>query len=210
MSHWISNHSCWSGTRALHLAWPLFEVILLTTWRAQSLFGMSLRSTMSLVLGWHYISLQTPRDFQSIFLVFLITYLRRISIYSLPKLITKCMVVTPRSTMTASRCCWRHPRFKYRSWGRNIIFPLYLIHTSLLKWKRHWFLQCALAYATHISMLSIFSRGYSSRSLNLCTFRVHWPQTLLAFLRSVCRHNWEWKPLYSSEGTSQVALEIGH
>ncbi len=112
MSCWIPNHSYWCGTRALHLAWPFFEVVLLTTWHAQSLFRMSLRSTMSSVLGWHYISLQTPGDFQSIFLVFLITYLRRISKYFLPKLITKCMVVTQRSTATASRCCWRPPRFK--------------------------------------------------------------------------------------------------
>ena len=94
-------------------------------------------------------------DFQSIFPVFLITYLRWISVYSLPKLITKCMVVTLRATATASRCCWRPPRFKYRSWGRNIIFPLYLIHSPLLKQKRCWLLQCALAYATQVSMLLI-------------------------------------------------------
>ncbi len=74
---------------------------------------------------------------------------------SLPKLITKCMVVTPRSTETAPRCGWRPPRFKYRPWGRNIIFQLYLIHTSLLKQKRRWLLQCTLAYATHLSMLLI-------------------------------------------------------
>jgi hypothetical protein len=121
--------------------------------RVQSLYGMSLRSTMSLVSGWHFISLQTPGDFQSISLVFLITYHRQISVYSLPKLITKCMVVTPRSMATASRCCWRPLRFKYRSWGRNIIFQLYLIHMSLLKQRRYWLLQCALAYATHVSML---------------------------------------------------------
>ncbi len=95
----------WSGTRALLLAWLFFEVTLLTTWCAQSLYGMSLKSTMWLALGQHYISLLTPKDFQSIFLVFHTTHHRRMSVYSLITLITKCMVIIPRSMVTASRCC---------------------------------------------------------------------------------------------------------
>jgi hypothetical protein len=40
-------------------------------------------------------------------------------------------------------------------WEKHINFPLYLIHRSLLKRRRHWLLQCALAYATPNSMLWI-------------------------------------------------------
>ena len=67
--------------------------------------GMLLESTMSSVLERHFISFQIPRDVRSTYLVFLITYLKRMSVYSLPKHTIKCMVVILRSTAIASECC---------------------------------------------------------------------------------------------------------
>jgi hypothetical protein len=74
--------------------------------------------------------------------------------------------------------------------------------------RRHWLPQCALAYATPISMLLISVRQLSSRSLNMCT--LGGPVHNLCFQWSVCLHYQECKPICTSEGTSLLELDIGH
>ncbi len=130
-------------TRALHLALRLS----LNTWHTQSLYGMSLRLMISLVLGQHSTRLQTPRDFWFISLVFLFIYHRRMSIYSLPKH----TINDDGCSKVYSNCInmlLKNSKFKYRSWGRILIFPLYLTQTSLLQqedigfYNAHWLMPC--------------------------------------------------------------------
>ena len=152
MPCWIPNHSCWLKHR--HFIWlrSFLMRLSLNTWHAQSLYRMSLRLMISLVLGQHYTRLQTPRDFQFISLVFLFTYHRWMSVYSLPKH----TINDDGCSEVYSNCInmlLKTSKFKYRSWGRNLIFPLYLTQTSLLRQEdvgfhnAHWLmphpLQCS-------------------------------------------------------------------
>ncbi len=132
MPHWIPNHSCWLKHGHFIRLSSFLKRLSLNTWHAQSLYGMSLRLMISLVLGWHYTRLQTPRDFWFISLVFLFTYHIRMSIYSLPK-----HTINDEGCSEVYSNCINMllitSKFKYRLWGRNLIFPLYLTQMSLLQ-----------------------------------------------------------------------------
>jgi hypothetical protein len=147
MPHWIPNHSCWLKHRHFIRLSSFLKRLSLNTWHVQSL-----RSMISLVLGQHYTRLQTPRDFQFISLVFLFTYHRWMSVYSLPKH----TINDDGCSEVYSNCInmlLKTAKFKYRLWGRNLIFPLYLTQTSLLRQEdvgfhnAHWLmphpLQCS-------------------------------------------------------------------
>ncbi len=147
MPWWILNHSCW--LKHGHFIWLDFFLkrLSLNMWHAQSLYRTSLRSMISLVLGQHYTRLQTPRDFWFISLVFLLTYHRWMSIYSLPKHTINddgC----PEVYSNCINMLLKTSKFKYRSWGRDLIFPLYLTQTSLLGQEdvgfhyAHWLMPC--------------------------------------------------------------------
>ncbi len=86
----------------------------------------------------------------------------------------------------------------------SFVFDLNVSATT----RRHWLPQQALAYATPISMLLISLRQLSSRSSNMCTLGS--PVHNLYFQWSVCWHYQECKPICTSEGTSPLALDIGH
>ncbi len=142
MPFWISNHSCWlKHGHFIRLSFFL-KRFSLNTWHAQLLYRMSLRLMISLVLGWHYTTLQTPRDFWFISLVFLFTYHRQMSVYS---------ISDDRCSKVYSNCInmlLKTSKFEYRLWGRNLIFPLYLTQTSLLQQEdvgfhnAHWLMPC--------------------------------------------------------------------
>ena len=131
MPHWIPNHSCWLKHGHFIRLSSFLKRLSLNTWHMQFLHGMSLRLMISLVLGRHYTRLQTPRDFWFISLVFLFTYHRWMSVYSLPKH----TINDDGCSKVYSDCInmlLKTSKFKYRSW-RNLIFPLYLTQTSLLR-----------------------------------------------------------------------------
>ncbi len=132
MPHWIPNHSCWLKHGHFIMLSSFLKRPSLNMWHAQSLYGMSLRWMISLVLGWHYTRLQTPSNFWFISLVFLFTYHRWMSIYSLPQH----TINDDGCSKVYSNCInmlLKTSKFKYGIWGRNSIFPLYLTQMSLLR-----------------------------------------------------------------------------
>ncbi len=176
-------------------------------WHAQSLFGMSLRSMISFVLGQHYTRLQTPRDFWSISLVFLITYNRRMSIYSLPKHTIKwwwvlrghndCIQMLLKTSKTQIQIMREKHNLIFVIWFKCLCYGKETLASTM---------RTGLCHA-HLNALNFFEDNYL-QDLPICA-----PLAVLhtTFVSVVCVLALpRMKPICASEGASPKALEIGH
>ncbi len=142
-------------------------------------------STISSILGWHYISWQTPRDFKSIFLCFL--------------------------TLTTDRCPFilsptLPPNAWWLFWGQywlhqdavdNLCDSNTINEGEILSSRCIWFIRLSfrevvgffnrLWLMPHLTQCTQFLPScFFSRSTYLCTFKYLQSQTLFAFQWSVC------------------------
>ena len=148
---------------------------------------------------------------QYIYLVSRITYLRQMFVCSLLKHITKCMVDTQMSIVTAYACYWKLQQSKYELWGRNITFPV--VFDSFVSGKA----KKALASNMHsglchtrlnaLDFLHDNDLGNLGRSPQYSVLDLEHFSNLLWGLCGSCR---EWKHFCCTERTSQMALEIRH
>jgi len=188
MSRWIPNLYSWVGSQELLLAWLHFEATLLTMWHAQSLLGMSLRSTLSIHIG------TTLHKF---------TDTKGFLVKKYPLCVSSLiMILSP----------YISPNAWWLFWGLfcNCVKMLFITSKVQIQIVREVNLPVVL-YLTQENdgfyyALWLMPHPSISRPLpmNVCTFRVHWPRALFALsMQSMCGGIWERKPFCFSEGTSQ-------
>ncbi len=137
--------------------------------------------------------------------MFLFTYHRQMTVYFLPKH----TINDDGYSKVYSNCInmlLKTSKFKYRTWGRNLIFPLYF--------KRLCYNKKRLAFTMHTGLCPTYLNAldfFKTIIFKIFEYVHPWRScTQLVFQWSMCWRYQECKPICTPEGTSPLELDIGH